>query len=121
MKKQSYKNIFSRFSLLTLKAFALLISAVLMLVINISAADPTPTPTPTPAPSVTPAPTPPVLPSLSGVKVVKVTDASNSDKPRAGIGHSIILTVENLKNLKNYADCLSPDDKPVPGCSKQKI
>lgn len=121
MKKQSYKNIFSRFSHLTLKAFVLLVSAVLMLVINISAADPTPTPTPTPAPSVTPAPTPPVLPSLSGVKVVKVTDASNSDKPRAGIGHSIIVTVENLKNLKNYADCLSLDDKPVPGCSKQKI
>jgi hypothetical protein len=71
-----------------------------------------------PANPATPAP---VLPSLSEVKVIDVIGPYKDNTHRAGIRDKITVAVENLKNLLNYAECMSMEDKPVPGCTKREL
>jgi gas vesicle protein len=143
MKKQNWRDILSTHTTSKLRIFVLLGALFLLPCINIftrvqaqnsgtnsntAAPDPTVSSTATPNPTVSVSPKPseskptgtPELPSLKDVRVTGVKNAIDNSNS-AGIGESIVLAVDNLKNLKNFADCLSLEDKPVLPCTKQKV
>lgn len=65
-------------------------------------------------------PKPPTIPSLTGVEVTRVRNMKSND-PKAGINDRIEVTVSKLEDLIQHAKCVSAEDKPVDGCTPQKI
>jgi hypothetical protein len=88
---------------------------------------PTPTSTTTPNPTPTPTPTPTQIPATE-VNVTDVyklgpekKDDHDVDRGRAGIGDSIVVVVNNLKNLVDRANCQDEKIQNKQGCQDQKI
>lgn len=63
----------------------------------------------------------PTVPSLKDVKVTGVRNMKPPNEPKAGINDRIEVTVNDLKNLIQFAKCRSGEDKVVDGCTVQKI
>jgi hypothetical protein len=86
-----------------------------------------PTPTPTTALTPTPTPTPTQVPATEvTVKDVyklgpEKKDDYDADRGRAGIGDSIVVVVNNLKNLVDRANCKDEKGQNKQGCQDQKI
>ena len=108
---------------------------------NTDASKPAGTPAATPAATpvaspTTPAANPPAattattpaVPSLDKVRVKEVYRLGYKDsldretRGSAGISDSVVVRVDDLKSLVNYANCQTVQDRPVTaGCQKQEL
>src|SRR5687768_2698535 len=68
-----------------------------------------------------PAPSLPVLDSVEVIGVVTAGTPTDTTPTRAGIGDRIVVHVRHLRSLASRAACLSIDEKPVTGCTPQKM